>query len=357
MDILEYFFENTPANDRFYPRKLSLPHDISFHLYGARGCGKTALVLDYIASSDKETLYIDCQDPIFAMEDIDKEMLEEFIAEEGVELLVLDHWYEGFLQELPSVRSVVVSRSASSCPELPGYELFALDYEEFMAFGKAMQASQGFNHFLKAGSLPSAAALSPASVNIGLRRLFFEKFDETEGRVLMVLSRFQGRRVSAHQIYSYAREYFRISKDSVYATLNLFRREGIVFFIDEYGRAGGKKMYIYDFVLSRYLGKYQSFPVTFDSMVVLALIKHAISFSSIGSLGYLLQRGSEVVLPAPFDAEVELWKRIQMNFPGYREHGVQKISIVTVSERYSFEIEGLKSEAMPFYEWSILNEE
>ena len=357
MELLEYFRESTPVEDRYHPRKLSLPEDGSFILHGVRGSGKTALVLDYISSLESETLYIDCQDPIFAMEDVDISGLEGFIREEGIETLVLDHWYDSFLDDIPKVpRLILVSRIVPESFEMDRYELFPLDYEEFISFDGSVSASQSFNRFVKAGSLPGIAKAPVSSSSLHLRSFFYEKFDESESRLLLVLSRFQGRRVTAHQIYTYAKEYFRISKDSTYSILSHFSEEGVIHFLKDFKNRSGKKMYICDFVLTKYLNKIQPFPVTFDSMVVLAMMKHGIDFVTLENLGYLAN-GKELVIPSPFDAEVQSWKKIQERVVEYKEYGIHTISIVTVSSQYSFRVQDILCEALPFYEWSVLNED
>jgi predicted AAA+ superfamily ATPase len=80
MSLLESFFNNHVENSRFFPRKVSLPDTGSYHLYGARGVGKTTLVIESLQSLPEDSwLYIDCQDPVFALEDIDDVLLDAFV--------------------------------------------------------------------------------------------------------------------------------------------------------------------------------------------------------------------------------------------------------------------------------------
>jgi predicted AAA+ superfamily ATPase len=359
MDILDYFYDLKPSPEPYYPRKLQLPEEGSFYLHGPRASGKTALILNYLRDHPPTSwLYIDAQDPAFALEDIDTSLLEDFVKEEAISLLVIDHWYEGFLERLPDVpRLIIVSRTpAPSLLTLPSFELFPLDYEEFLGFDKSAAPVQAFNRFIKLGTLPSLAREAPSSAILRMRELFYAMFDDQESRLLLILARFQGRRISAHQIYTTAREYFRISKDWTYATLKRFEEERLIYLLPDLEKGPGKKLVLYDFIFTRYLNKYQPFPATFDAMVALALLKHHRTFAVAGSLGYRLSDHKELVLPSPFEGEDQFWKRAQQLYPKFLKIGVEKVWIVTVSNRYRFTLGAMEFEAIPFYEWSILNE-
>ncbi len=355
MHILEEFFSHSPKNDFFYPRKTILPESGSFSLYGARGTGKTSLIVDFTRNLPANSyLYIDCQDPLFAMEDIGSSEIELFMQEEEIDTLILDHYFDRFLEYLPKVKRVVtVSRTLPKNPPGKILELFPLDYEEFLGFDRGISAENSFNRFIRVGGLPSLSRTSPAAAQLGLRNFFYEKFDPQESRLLLVLSRFHGKRITAHHIYTFAKEYFRISKDWVYKTLERFKEEKVILFAgDEKGRH--PRMFLYDFALGRYLNKTQPFAVTFESMIALALFKHKIEFHYTGSTGgYMLPEFDIAVFPAPFQNKEAFERRIKNQ---RRSRFGQKACVVTVSERYSFEHRGVVFEALPFYEWSILSE-
>ncbi len=357
MEILEYFYNNTPKNSSYRSRKLQLPDDRSFLLYGARGTGKTALILEYIRElPDEVSLYLDCQDPIFALEDIDTQDLNEFVAQEGIETVVLDHYYEGFLDALPECfQLIVVSRDASVCDMAEKYALYPLDYEEFLSFDRGSSQSASFSHFLKAGTLPATIGHDLDSISLIFRELFYGSFSDDESRLMLIMAKYQGRRVTTHQLYTHAREYFRISKDWIYRTIKKFADEGIILFIEDIEGKGARKMILYDFALSKYLSKSQPFSVTFDAIVTLALFKHDISFCSIGIHGYLV-RQNELIVPSAFENEESFWKKSYNKISLYKAYNIKKVTIVTVSNSYGFTLNGIAFEALPFYEWSILNE-
>jgi predicted AAA+ superfamily ATPase len=356
MSLLESFFNTRIENNRFYSRKVHLPDTGSYHLYGARGVGKSTLVIESLQSlPDDSWLYIDCQDPAFALEDIDDALLHAFIEEEEIETVVLDHYYTGFLDTLPTdVRLILITRTPDAAIDLPGVELFGLDYEEFLSFGRDLSPTHSFNRFLKAGTLPRMAQEETAALDTVFRPFFFASFDEDESRMMLILARYQGHRVTTHQLYNYAREYFRISKDRVYRTIKQFEEEKLLFFIRDVENKGGRKMILYDYALSKYLNKVQPFAITFDALISLALIKHGFDFVSLGNRGYLLE--DELVLPAAFDNEESAWTNAYNRVNLYRQHSIRHVWLVTVSNRYRFELGGIVFEGIPFFEWSIVNE-
>ncbi len=356
LDLLEYFNTNRPENTIFHSRKLVLPERGSFQVVGARGVGKSALVIEYLQSlSSLDWLYIDCQDPIFALEDIDSALLEQFILEESIDTVVLDHYYEGFLESLPrSVQLILVSRRRLAEVELPTLELFGLDYEEFLSFERDSSPTNSFNSFFKVGTLPLATHKDASALNSAMRQFFYASFGEDESRLMLILARFQGRRLTTHQIYTYAKEYFRISKDWIYRTIKRFEEEKLIFFIEDIDVKGARKMIVYDYALSRYLAKEQPFAITFDAMIALALVKHGFEFSSFGGQGYIV--GSELVSPSPFDSEEQAWKKSYNLATKYHKIGIKHVWLITISEHYRFELGDISFEGIPFYEWSVVNE-
>ena len=357
MHILEYFSQITIENEYFLDRKLICPSDTSFVLYGARGTGKSSLVIDFISGIDEDTyLYIDCQDPIFALEDIDIDSLNEFLNEEDITVLILDHYYDGFLEVKPSAKQlIIVSREKEHFDILDRRELHPLDYEEFLAFDRTSSPSISFNHFLKVGTLPISAYHSITTSSIQLRNYFYSSFDDDESRLILVLARYQGRRITINQIYTYAKEYFRISKDWTYKTIRRFVDEHLILFVKDMEGKGAKKMFLYDFALSKYLSKSQSFLVTFDSMIALALYKHGIEFKSMGSHGYVIGQ-NELIVASIFENEEQFWKKSYNKIHIYKKANIQKVTVVTVSNQYRYTLNDIKFEALPFYEWSIVNE-
>jgi len=357
MDLLTYYFNNPPKNEYYVQRKQLLPLEYSFNLYGVRGSGKSTLILDFIEQSEHQhTLYIDCEDPNLYFHTLKKEVLEEFLHAQQITLLVLDHYRETMdLLSTNVTQLVVISHTPCLKEHLSPIELFPLDYEEFLAFESSSQAHQGFNHFLRVGTLP---LLAKAQKNPTLlMKLFFQtKFTLSEQRLLLILAKHHTNHITIHQIYTFAKEQFKVSKDWVYKTIKAFEEEKIIFFIPDLYKKSGKKLILFDFAFAKYLHAGKPFFIQFDSMIALAFMKHKIAIQALGNYGYLTQK-NELIMVAPFESEESLWVKSQNNFSLFKKYHIQKVTILTVTNHYTYQIEKITFEALPFDEWSVINEE
>jgi len=265
--------------------------------------------------------------------------------------LVLDHYFEGFLDELPKVSQLIIVSREELDLDLPTYKLYPLDFEEFMNFKKTTNPQSAFNLYTKSGSLPRIA--KAYNQTLASRELFFEKFDSQEGKVLLILALFQGKVATSHQIYQRAKDYFKISKDWLYKTIKDFEKEGLLYQIDILEKGYGKKVLLYDFIFSKYLNKYQQIITTFDSLVATALIKHKIPIkASINPLAYFLENG-ELILIAPFEDKDKMWQKVQTNFGFFTSNSLKNVTILTNNNSYSFKIKDINFVAIPFYEWVV----
>ena len=357
MKRLDYFQSSVPENTSYTDRKLQLPDENHINLYGVRGAGKSALVIDYLQDMDHETLlYIDCEDPNLAFAPLSTPEIDTYIRESGIELLVLDHYEACGLDAVPHAeRTILISRRAAVLDGFCEVELFPLDYEEFLAFERGASQTSSFNRFLKLGTLPVMSQSAHRGA-VELKTFLHSSFDRQEILLLTLLATYQSRHITVHQLYTAAKERFKVSKDWLYRTIKAFQNEGILYFLDDRYQKGGKKLILFDFALGKYLTMGQSFMVQFDTMIALALLKHHRPFKTLGIHGYITQHG-ELIIPAPFESEESIWKKSHGKFSLYKKYGVNRVTIVTVANSYHYEIEKIAFEALPFYEWSILNEE
>ena len=315
------------------------------------------MVLDLLNDEDTEsTLYIDFDDPNLIFSTLTPLLLQQYIDRHLITLLVLDHYTDGYLASFPNVeRLIIVSRTKlEDTPFIP-VELFPLDYEEFLAFEGTISATNAFNHFLRRGTLPGMARLQRSGTT-AMKGFMQSHFDTNEQKLLYILAQHHTKHLTTHQIYIFAKEKFKVSKDWLYKTIKTFSKEKIVFFIDDRYQKSGKKMLLFDFAFAKYLTTGQPFITQFDTMVALALLKHQIVFETLGIHGYITNH-DELIVPAPFESEESLWVKSQNKFSIYKKYGVKKVTIVTVASSYEYDIEKLHFEALPFYEWTVLFDE
>jgi hypothetical protein len=357
MELLEYYHNQQHFSDNYVTRKCQLPPNVDINLYGVRGAGKTAIVLDLISHEDSvNTLYIDMQDPNLIFTTLTTLALQQYIDRFGITLLILDHYEDPSLESFPNVeRLIVLSRISLQDKALTTVELFPLDYEEFLAFESSLAQNRGFNHFLRSGTLPLLAR-SQKNATQTMKLFFLSAFDSNEQKLLLVLAQQHTKHLTTHQIYTFAKEKFKVSKDWLYKTMKLFVEEKLILFIDDRYQKSGKKMLLFDFAFAKYLTTGQPFIIQFDTMIALALMKHHIEVETLGIHGYVTQN-NELIIPAPFESEESLWVKSQNKFSLYKKYGIQKVTIITVANHYEYDIEKLHFEALPFDEWSVINDE
>ncbi len=150
---------------------------------------KTTIILDLMHEENEETtLYIDLENPNLIFNTLSTLSLQKYIDREGITLLILDHYKEGYLPSFPNVsRLIVLSRIALEDKDLSPVELFPLDYEEFLAFETSAAQSSGFNHFLRSGTLPLIAKAQKTSTQ-AMKTFLQSSFDENEQKLLLILA-------------------------------------------------------------------------------------------------------------------------------------------------------------------------
>ena len=240
MELLEYYHNQRHMVEHYVPRKCQLPIDSDVNLFGVRGAGKTAMILDLVQEEDPEvTLYIDLDDPNLIFNTLTTRSLQQYIDREGITLLILDHYTKGSLLKFPNVqRLIVLSRIPLEDEMLTPVELFPLDYEEFLAFESSVVQSSGFNHFLRSGTLPVMARSQKRAIET-MKTFLQSSFDTNETKLLLILAQHHTKHLTTHQIYTFAKEKFKVSKDWLYKTMKRFTEEKLILFIeDRYQRSG-----------------------------------------------------------------------------------------------------------------------
>jgi len=357
MNLLEYYQNQLPSSENFVPRKCQLPLEGDVNLYGVRGAGKTSILLDYLSEDQSDDiLYIDIEDPNLIFNTLDTLTLQQHIDRNHIRILVLDHYEEGLLSSFPNVlRLIILTRVPLKKGDFISLELFPLDYEEFLAFESTSAQSRGFNHFLRSGTLPLLARYQKTPTQ-AMKTFFQSSFDAQEQKLLLLLAQHHTKHLTTHQIYTFAKEKFKVSKDWLYKTIKRFTEEKLILFIDDRYQKSGKKMLLFDFAFAKYLTLGQPFILQFDTMIALALMKHHIKVQTLGIHGYVTE-GNELIITAPFESEDSLWVKSQKKFTLYKKYGIKKVTIITVANAYEYQIEKLHFEALPFDEWSVINTE
>ena len=357
MNLLEHLHFNRPKNDFFAPRKCRLGSVNFINLYGSRGSGKTALVLDHLDTLEHDNiLYMDMSDPKMLFEAFNLADLERYIKNENITMLVLDHYETMTFERLPRCKSIiVVSRLKKNMNGFVNIKLNTVDYEEFLGFETSISQTNGFSHFFKRGSLP-ALLRSNRSTQLLAKDFLYSRFDLQEIRLLSLLAIHNTKELTINQIYTYAKKTFKISKDWLYAKMDAFIQEEIVYHIEDISKKGAKKIILYDIALSSYLSTEPNFGTHFESLILLTLFKRGDKPIALHSHGYIIHQ-DKLIIPAAFESEDNIWIKTQKIFSFIKKEKIQKVEIITVSNSYKYTIENVVFEALPYYEWSIAEED
>jgi hypothetical protein len=358
MQLLEYFYDRNNEIPDYHQRKFNMPEENRVFISGSPASGKTSLALDYLMNFDSDdVLYIDFKDPKFAFSDIMEEDVQNFVEANKIDYLVLDHYSHDYFEYLPIVKQLIIISPTNYeyDKSFKTLKLPLLDYEEFFSFQKRGTEKQIFNLFLKQGTLPQLA-LHPTPKEQLFLNFLRSHFTESEQKLLTVLAYFNGATVTTFQLYTHAKERYKISKDLIYKQIKNFEESNIITFIHDIESPKQKKLLFFDFALAKYLSLSQNFPKQFETMVALSLLKHNITFKSFGLNAYITNM-EQLILPAPFETEESFWKKAHNRFSIYKKQKVKKVYVITVASNFEFSIEDIIFEALPFYEWVVINDE
>lgn len=358
MQLLEYFYNRNNEINNYQPRKFTISDMPQIFIYGSPASGKSSLVLDYLMNfNNEEVLYLDFQDPKFAFLDIMEEDVQSFVEANEIKHLVLDHYTHEYFEQLPRVEQLIIISSTNYAYDenFEKLKLPLLDYEEFFAFKNRGTEKQIFNQFLRQGTLPQLAIDASPKEQLFLNFLR-SHFTPSEQKLLSLLAHFNGATVSTFQLYTYAKERYKISKDLIYKQIKSFEEQHIITFIHDSENPKQKKLLFFDFALAKYLSLSQNFPKQFETMVALSLLKHNVSFKTFGLKSYLTHE-QNLILPTPFETEESFWKKAHNKFSIYKKGKITKVSIITIASSFEFSIENIVFEALPFYEWVVINDE
>jgi len=353
MILIENLDNNRPIVENFVPRKYEIGNQKQINIYGARGAGKSALAIDYIAQNHKEeSLYIDLDSPALFFQKLSVVDLQIYINENGIKILVLDHWSNQNNVELPIVdQTIIISRKPLGDKIFTLLKIMPLDYEEFLAFEHHISQTNGFTHFIKSGTLPLMAQSQKTHL-LSMKQFLYSKFTLQELKLLSILASHNTEHLSINQIFTFAKEHMRISKDWLYKTISDYESEEILYFISDKSNKGGRKMLLYDYAASKYLSAQNNFSTQFDTLIGLTLLFHKASIRTLGRDGYVTDEET-LIVSAPFGGEDAMWTKSHKKFSLYKKEGIKKVIMVTVSSQYGYMIENISFEALPFYEWSM----
>ena len=350
MDQIQYFYEQKIKKIPFIPRKVDIKENENILVKGIRFSGKTFLIKDYL-SRQKNFLYINLND-IRVDLDYLQSNLQTFIDKNRIEIVAIDNYKKDFL--IPNSKQIILSTNEPIY--LDGFEmknLYTLDFEEYMAFEKAIDTKIVFNNFLKNGTFPEISKTPEFKRN----ERFFEMIAmlfKKDIEILKEISNRVGHKSSIYQIYTLIKDKTKISKDRFYSFFEYLKETNLIFILEKFSYPkASKKIYFCDFALKNYLSFNRDFSKIFENAIFLELFKRDFNIFYFDRIDFFIPSKKEAILSIPFGNEVGIQKRVSLAYKYLKELEIEKVTVVSVANGFKFYENDIFIEVLPFYEWAL----
>jgi predicted AAA+ superfamily ATPase len=352
VDILEILYDNPPKNRRFLPRKIAISYKKTI-LFGARGSGKSSIVIDYMSGFlPKQILYIDFSDiraELNAMQN-----LQDFIDKRRIKLVVLEH----FDSQIPIPNAEEVILSSVKALRIEGFKsLFVplLDFEEFMSFEKKHQNIEHiFNLFANIGSYPSSALNQEDARHVHTQSLLKSFLPNQNAlHILKTISPFQSKPLSVFGVYKLLKEKIPLSKDTIYKQIETLESEFYIYFVQKFKQRSNKKLYFADFALKNALTFEKDFLAQFENMVFCELIKKDVEIFYLDAIDFYMPSQNLAILCVPFLPPELIKRRFAKLLKELQTLNATALQVITLGNEGRYEQDGLSCEIVPFWEWAM----
>lgn len=277
------------------PRRYGINGNRVF-LYGAAGCGKSALAL-MRGARFKKALYVNCLDKRYEIDSLNALILKLYL-EKSLECLIVDGYTSAV--HLPKIENIIlINQNPAFAPE--GFALKRIDglsFEEYISFDKKnISINNLFNLFLKEGNLPCIAFVE-SSYKITAKQDMLKLNLGQDYDIFCELLLMQGLKLSGLQIYRLLKKELKISKDRLYALLKTLEMSGYIHFVQHIKNANAAKMYFYDFALPMCVSNERNFHAGVENMVLLEIMKFNCGEIFYGDIGEFISKiGVFLVMP------------------------------------------------------------
>ncbi len=355
MKQLEAFYESTPKPAGFIERKTEIPSH-TINLYGAPKTGKTWLVLNYLSKIPKKRyLYVDLRDLRIDRSSLARQ-IGLFVKSNEIETLVIDHYDGSF--EVPECRqTILVTESAFTKNRMmPLLELQPLDFEEYLAFQRRqINLEHSFSYYLRTGSLPSMAATPESIITIRLHENIRAIFrSDNEIHLFKFISRYQGKPLTIHQVYTGLKKEYRISKDWLYRTVKSYEERRIISWLPKYGQPGAaKRLLFYDFAMAASMHFEKSLMGQLYKIAAAKLSKERDEIFYTDKIDFLDPATKSAFILSPFANQQSSAAKISRLIDEIDLFDISDITVLTIANSFEFMFEKCRVRAIPFYEWIL----
>ena len=378
MQNLKYFYENPPEVQKFIPRKkvVNSPKTI---LFGCVGSGKSYILAEYILNFKKdEFLYINFADLRYKFTHLNTEFdkIFEFLGKNSkIQALFLDNLdefseneilhlqnllnlaFSNSSQSIVNLRSVVISTRKNSL-NLQGFEkvkITPLCFEEFIAFDKRRTDINAIiSAFFLQGGTPKNSFLNGGEIMSSEQNALKSVLNDSEIAILKECCEFIAMPFSANKIYLSLKEQIRISKDSIYGCVAKFEDENFVNFVSKFDdEKAAKRLFLSNFNLKDALSFKKDFSKKFINAIFCEIANLSEPIFYTKDLDFYLPSRNLGVLAIPFSASEIVFLKFKKLVPELKKLKITRLSVISMANSGSLEIEGIKCEVVPFPQFAL----
>jgi len=354
MKLLEENYEISFSKINFLERKKKIINSKTI-ICGANKTGKSYLIYDFLSNfKTNEYLYIDFLDLRNKYIKDKLDFLQEFIDKNSIKVLVLENIDKIFT--LPKCENIIISSTKNiQIDSFSKINLYALDFEEYLLFdSKYQNITQSFNNFFKYGNLPEIINIDEHKKNQRLQEIIkLGVKNSIDYEILKILIENIDEKKSIFQLFNSLKTKIKISKDRFYEVCKELESSNAIFFIPKYNQEKSlKKIYSYNYAFLSALSFTKKFKNEFTNMIFLELLKQK-EIYYLDNVDFYIKSKNLFIISIPFfnsNLNTNLLKKIIKLATEYK---VEKIEIVTISNRDNIIKNDIKIDILPFYEWAL----
>ncbi len=352
MNLLETLYENKINLPSLLDRKISITSKKTF-VYGPKLVGKTSIIFNFLKDINEEYLYIDLDDFRYEKEDLYN--LELFLQKNKIKVCVIENYSEGF--PIPKVDTLILS--SIYYLEIDNFtylKVMPLDFEEYLLFDtKHQNTTNSFNSFLKYGNIPDIIEYKDSKKTIRNKEVI-QLYDKN-GTVIEILKLYiksSGELKSPFWLFNILKKKMKISKDFYYRTIKELENNHTIIFCSKFNQPKAvKKIFCFDFALIDIVSSKKNFANLFANMIFLELFNQNQPIYYLDYIDFYTPHNNSILISLPFYNSNTISKIVPKILQYIEMYGINKITIVTISNFDTIFIDTIEAQIIPFYEWAL----
>lgn len=345
MKILQFFYENFKDFKPSFERKKHLEFQNTL-IKGPRFCGKRALLYHFLSGFEEgSALFLDFEDLRFGPSSLGH--LKEFLAQNPrIQIVVFYGIDPDFIFDFSAFKEIVffVSSEFKSVflKDFSTLELDFLDYEEFMSVSKGSNLSALLGLYLQQGR--TFKPLRSADLKA--------YFSTLELEILQLIALHLGEELSINEIYKELKKSLKVSKDSLYKSVQSLVQRQILHFI-KHAQKDVRKIYFRNFGLKNLLCIKKDFKHSFENLVLSELFKFQKEYFYDKFFDFYARDENKAYICAPL-LDLDLIKiKAKKILSKALEMKLSHIIFITLSNEQRFYEQGVEFEVLSFEQFAL----